>query len=87
MNTDIVEAHKCCKNNREDITKSYLCGCFYCLRIFKTLEVEDWIKEKKGDSSAICPYCSIDSILPEISGYPLTKEFLIEMNKYWFAEI
>jgi len=82
---DIMEAHKWCKNNRENLTKSYLCGCFYCLKIFKTLEITEWIKEKKADSTAICPHCSIDSVIPENSGFPLTTEFLAKMKEYWFS--
>ncbi len=82
---DIIEAHKWCKNNHENLMKSYLCGCFCCLRIFKTSEISEWIHEKRGDSTAICPYCRVDSIIPENSKVPLTKEFLSKMEKYWFG--
>ena len=87
MTLDIIEAHKYCRNNRENLTKSYMCGCFSCLRIFKTSEITEWVHEKKADSSAICPYCSVDSIIPENSGVPLTKEILVKMRKYWFKVI
>ncbi len=85
MKHDIIEAHKWCRNNRENLTKSNFCGCFFCLRIFKTSEITEWVHEKKADSSAICPYCSVDSIIPENSGLSLTKKFLSKMKKYWFS--
>jgi len=34
--------------------------------------------------TAICPRCSIDSVIGDASGLPVTKEFLKEMNKHWF---
>lgn len=58
------------------------CGCFYYLNIFSPQEIVDWVEDMEG--TTICPYCSIDSIIGESSGYPITKEFLTEMNQYWF---
>lgn len=85
MENDIIEAHKYCINNRENITKSYRCGCFSCLRIFKSTTPMEWINRRgKGDDTTLCPYCSVDAVLPEISGFPLTEEFLRKMKKYWF---
>ena len=34
--------------------------------------------------TAFCPYCSIDSVIGESAGFPLTKEFLDAMHDYWF---
>lgn len=86
MKDNIVDAHKESIHNREKITKSYMCGCFHCVKIFKTSEITKWTDKSKGkgDYTAICPYCGVDAILPEISGYPRTEEFLEKMNKYWF---
>lgn len=30
------------------------------------------------------PYCGIDSVIGEHSGYPITREFLEQMRQYWF---
>lgn len=30
------------------------------------------------------PYCHIDSVIGDTSGFPITPEFLREMNKRWF---
>ena len=75
-------AHAFCSNNRNSLQKDSLCGCFYCLSIFRPSEITEWIDEK--DDTALCPLCGIDSVIGESSGFPITKEFLTEMNKYWF---
>jgi hypothetical protein len=81
---DIIDAHKYSINNREVLTKSYRCGCFYCLKIFKSTEIKEWINDKTKDGTALCPYCSIDSVIGESSGYPITEEFLTKMKEHWF---
>jgi len=78
----VVEAHEYCTNNKEGLQNDSICGCFYCLKIFPPTEITEWIEDTKG--TALCPYCGIDSVIGESSGYPITKEFLEEMQKYWF---
>lgn len=34
----------------------------------------------------MCPYCGIDSVLGDQSGFPITKELLIRMRWHWFHE-
>ena len=85
---DVIFAHDFSRNHKAELEKDRLCGCFYCLSIFEPREIEEWIVDPQGDpkGTAICPYCGIDSIIGESSGYPITKEFLQEMNVYWFLE-
>ena len=75
-------AHKASFRNREQIEQSKQCGCFFCRRIFPVSEVTDYVSRE--EPTALCPYCYTDSVLGDASGYPLTKEFLKEMNKRWF---
>lgn len=87
VKNDEIEAHYYSSNNKPALLKDKKCGCFYCLEIFTTDKIEEYLEfdntcDIKG--TAICPFCGIDSILPESSGYPLTKEFLAKMKKYWF---
>lgn len=90
MHLDIegqVQAHQFSSNNMEQLKKDTVCGCFYCLRIFDPSEIEEWIIDdnpcdRKG--TALCPYCGIDSVIGESSGYPISKELLTQMNEYWF---
>lgn len=80
--SDLVAAHRYCTNNRESLKKDSVCGCFYCLKIFSPTEITEWIKD--ANKTALCPYCEIDSVIGEGSGYPITKDFLEGMKKYWF---
>jgi hypothetical protein len=85
---DLREAHKYC-SNRQSILSSDTCGCFYCLSIFPPSEIKEWYDDKKlefndAGQTAICPYCSVDSILGSASGYPITVEFLTKMHEHWF---
>lgn len=78
---DIIEAHAYSIHNREDIEKSYYCGCFYCTKIFRPFQVNFWID---NSDTAVCPFCRIDSVIGDYSGYPVTEEFLKAMKKRWF---
>lgn len=79
---DYIEAHKHSSNHREKLILDERCGCFYCLTIFNPKEISEWVEDIKG--TAICPYCWVDAIIGESSGYPITKEFLRKMNNHWF---
>lgn len=87
---EYIEAHKFSNNNMEQLKKDNKCGCFYCLKIFSPKEIEEWLFSEEENNSydkygtAVCPYCGIDSVIGESSGYPITKEFLSRMKKYWF---
>ena len=77
-----IEAHKLSSNHREQLLQDKKCGCFYCITIFDPKEITNWVEDISG--TAICPYCCIDSVIGESSGFPITKGFLEEMNSHWF---
>ena len=79
-----VSAHQCSSRNKQQIVVSQMCGCFSCERIFGASDVEIFIKEQSGESTALCPYCDTDAVIGDASGCPITKEFLKEMNQKWF---
>lgn len=83
MKESVIAAHQYCTSNKKMLRKDTLCGCFYCLHIFPPKEIKDWIKDKNGPT-ALCPRCGIDAVIGESSGYPITEDFLKEMNEYWF---
>lgn len=86
-NEDVIEAHRFSNNHKEQLLQDKKCGCFYCMKIFDPKEIVIWLEDKNPcdkAGTAVCPYCGIDSVLGESSGYPITQEFLTEMNKYWF---
>jgi hypothetical protein len=81
MPADVREAHEHCSKHRPEIIGSETCGCFYCLEIFTASEIEDWVDDGQ---TALCAKCGIDSVIGSASGFPVTKEFLQEMHKFWF---
>ncbi len=84
---DIIDAHKYSNNHRKELQDDKVCGCFYCIKIFKPSKIVSVIEVDNDcdrEGTAICPYCGIDSVIGESSGYPITAEFLAAMNEYWF---
>ena len=79
---DVEAAHSCSMYNMKQIKRSKVCGCFYCGKIFAPDEVSGWINE--GCGTALCPYCGIDSVIGDASGYPITEEFMRKMHERWF---
>lgn len=85
---DYSMAHEYSNNHKPELEKDSVCGCFHCLKIFKPSEIEDWIiadNECDRRETAICPYCGVDSVIGESSGYPITEKFLSEMHSVWFS--
>jgi len=53
------------------------CGCFSCKKIFPSDDIAEFTMERNGTESAICPYCGMDTVLPEkLSPIEITKELL-----------
>ena len=85
--TQARAAHKFSSNHKPELEKDRLCGCFYCLRIYSPSEIKEWLVEETAidwRGTAICPYCDVDSVIGESSGYPITREFMEEMHQVWF---
>jgi hypothetical protein len=89
-----IHAHVHSANHREEILGSAKCGCFYCLEIFEPARILDWIDAPDGQDhagindvgqTALCPRCGIDSVIGDKSGFPLTVEFLRQMQGHWFS--
>ena len=57
---DLLAAHKHCSHNREALIRSGKGACFYCFRDFATEQIVKWVD---GGSTALCPFCEIDSVL------------------------
>ena len=80
MQFDIKAAHHFCYHNQKSVQRSKLCGCFYCLNIFPSKEVVDYVD---NSDTALCPYCSIDSVLCD-TDIEFDKSTLLEMKDSWF---
>ena len=77
----LTDAHSHSSNNVEEIKGSALCGCFYCRKVFAPKEVKEFID---NGQTALCPYCGIDSVIGDASGYEVTETFLTDMYNKWF---
>lgn len=87
ISTAYLRAHLFSIRNRVMIERRpQMCGCFSCCRIFPSNELDKscWLPEEDGKYTAWCPYCGIDAIICEESGFPITPEFMKKMNHYWF---
>ncbi len=80
---DYIKAHIHSFGNQKEIRQSQKCGCFHCLKTFDSAEIVEWI-EDLSSFTALCPYCCIDSVIGDNSGFPITEEYLKTMRDYWF---
>ncbi len=79
----LIDAHAHSSYHRDELEKSTIVGCFDCLGTFSPGEITEWAD---GGDTAICPRCSVDAIIGDASGYPVTdSEFLSAMHNQWFS--
>lgn len=82
---ELKAIHKHSFMNRDEINRSKMCGCFYCERIFPAYDLDSEDDFTDWGNTALCPYCSIDSVIGDASNIPLSKELLHEMYQYFFT--
>jgi len=90
----LVLAHRRSFGNRVAISQSSLCACFFCLKTFPGEAIRDWCDQPRdvahGEDAlgmtAMCPFCGIDSVLGDQSGFELSEEFLKKMKQFWFDD-
>ena len=86
---DLKKIHKKSGWHEKDIRNSTLCGCFNCLKIFSPDKIIEWLEEdpkcpRGSGKTAICPFCGIDTVLPDnIIGTELNKELLKKMKRHY----
>ena len=78
------ELHRKSFKNAETVKQSTKCGCFHCKKIFDASEVVDFVDERDGQQTAICPYCGIDSVIQDANA-EITSEVLDKMHAEWFS--
>jgi len=84
---ELKQAHNASFKNEESIKASYICGCFHCLSIFKSSDInaDCNIPEADGTGTIWCPECGIDSVIGDSIGIRITPSFLNAMESYFFA--
>ena len=75
--------------NEKAVKASTRCGCFYCFAFFAPDMIDEWWdrgEDGKDPSplTAVCPYCGIDSVLPESADYVLDTQFIEAMGLWAF---
>jgi hypothetical protein len=83
---DIRLAHQSSANHRVPVAASTVCGCFYCCEVFPPTAILDCGDEADDGpgTTALCPKCGIDAVLPDNAGFVLSREFLERMKAHWF---
>ncbi len=82
---DLSGVGKCAFKNRVQILESEICGCYHCCEIFKPQLIKDWVDEVDGiGQTALCPKCGIDSVIGSASGYTVSRELLMKLNRHYF---
>ena len=74
--------HKLSIFHRSEIPeKDHICGCFCCIRTFDSCLITKWTD--KG-TTALCPFCGVDSVIPNSKEYPITDVMLAQMYQKYF---
>lgn len=81
-NEDLQAMSKLSIRHQDLIKKSKTVGCYYCCTIYPSANIQEWCDD--GDT-ALCPNCSIDSVLPDYS-VVLSTKFLQELHDYYFDD-
>lgn len=69
------------RNHRELLELNTDAGCYHCCTIFPPEDIKEWIRD---ESTALCPNCGIDAVLPNGEN-ELTIPILQAMHDYWFV--
>ena len=70
--------------NSKEISRSKMCGCYYCEEIFPASSVVEWQDYIDGKATAQCPCCGIDSVIGDAIKVRITKKLLHELHEYAF---
>ena len=81
----LEELHRLTTRHRQVVEGATLCGCFYCLQMFPPTEISVWVDEENAaGTTALCPHCGIDSVIPQRPDRLLNSDVLAAMHAYWF---
>jgi len=83
--SELKRIHKLSSKHKQLINNSKFCGCFYCLQVFPSNEIVEWIMDphNANNATAECPKCSIDSVIGDDT-VEISQGLLQAMKNYWF---
>jgi len=83
----LYNLHHSTFRNEKQIQNSKVCGCFHCQKIFLPESVNEWCdNDGRGDKTALCPHCGMDSVLGDAGGVDITPSIMFIMNKMFFGD-
>lgn len=71
--------HSYTKNNIIELKNNKECMCLYCKEKFNADDIKDWTD---NITTAICPKCGIDAVVPDI--FNLSEDDLKKIYERWF---
>lgn len=77
---EMRKAHKYTQNNFWILQEEQNCRCIYCLKEFSSTIIEEYTM----DDNALCPYCWIDTVIGENSGYTYSDDEALMMHEFFF---
>src|SRR5438094_6247027 len=69
----VIRAHDHCHGNKDELLRSPLSGCFFCLGIYPPSRIKAWVNGP-DTPTALCPECRINSVIGSESGYPVAPQ-------------
>lgn len=73
--------HAYSSHNRDLIMSANKCYCFHCLKVVESRMVNEYIDDNQ---TALCPYCHVDTLIPDSIDQLIDDEAIEKMHKYWF---
>ena len=52
---DLIDAHVHSSHHRSEVMESEIVGCFYCLEVYRPLEITEWL-DKGEDAVGTCAF-------------------------------
>jgi len=77
---EMRKAHKFVQDNFWLLQEDQNCRCIYCLKEFNSKLIDEYTM----DDNAICPYCWMDTVIGEKSGYTFTDDEASMMYDFFF---
>lgn len=68
--------------NKSLVQGSKSVGCYHCGKVFEPKEVTLYTD---GDQTCLCPHCGVDSLIGDMTGFPVTESSMQDAHSYLFG--
>jgi hypothetical protein len=77
--------HNLSRDNKTTMKNVDEGACFYCGQTCKYEDVKEWLGKKS--STAMCPHCGIDAVMPVYAPYVKSEKVIGMMMVRWFTTV